>query len=305
MRPCATGAALLALVLGACSEDRRVSPAGDLVGGRPDAAVVDGVDAGPRVDGGGGTACDLTGRWIVAQVTYSTALGATQTTVNWFFHDIVQTGDTFVVEDSLNCGLRVTGTTTVTLRDGTLEALARNTSLSVGRGGSFTPTEDGRCKLVLERTYNVHGGLLGPLLTDHWQPGDPPAPLADFPPLPRDAAEGMADWDADGKEGITLVSGLGDRYVVQRDWNEHQGVVEAGASEFGGDGVIVVTWDAQEVVSKQTPILLQTQSTPVNPGYAYYKRVDDALTVVTSGAHPELETCKNVQRLALEAFPNP
>jgi hypothetical protein len=287
------------LGLAACSEDRRVSPGGEPIESDDDPEVID-ASVGPVIDAGGnGGACDLTGRWIVAQVTRSKALGALQLTTNWFFHDIVQTGDEFVVTDSLNCGFRVLGTTTVTLRDATMEALAQRTSLSVGRRGTYTPTSDGRCKFVLERTYNVHAGAIGPLLTDHWKPGDPPIPLAELPPLPKDASEGMEDWDGDGKEGFTLVSGLGDRYVVQRDWNEHQGTVDPG-EEFGGDGVIVVTWDGQEVVSKQTPLLLQTQSTPENPGYAYYKRVPEL--VITDS---ELESCKNVQRLALETWPNP
>ena len=50
---------------------------------------------------------------------------------------------------------------------------------------------------------------------------------------------------------------------------------------------------------------LRTSSTPISPGFALWKKVDGALTVVEAGAHPELDTCKNVQRLALEAWPNP
>src|SRR5207247_511237 len=123
--------------------------------------------------------------------------------------------------------------------------------------------------------------------------------------LPADAASGMEDWDADGKEGITLNTGLGDRYVAQRDWNQEHGFVPQGVSKFGGDGVIVVTWDGQEKVSAQTPPLLQTTSTPQNPGYSFYERVGDRLDVVTTGAHPELDTCKHTVALALTDFPNP
>jgi|CXWL01.1.fsa_nt_gi hypothetical protein len=296
--------ALVSLV--GCMEQRRVQPEGDQ-DAAPAPEEPDAAPPGPTVDGGGqmGSECDMTGRWIVVQVTRSQALGATQKSSNWFFHEIEQTGDELLIVDSLNCGFRVTGTTTVTLPEATLEALAQNEGHSTGRKGTFAPTGDGSCQFDLERTYNLRGANEGPFLTDHWMVGDPPVALSTFPPLPKNAAEGMADWDGDGKEGITLSTGLGERYVAQRDWNEHHGTVPAGVDTFGGDGVIVVTWDGQEAVSTQTSPLLQTGSTPQNPGYAFWKRVGADLDVVTSGAHPELETCKNVQRLALEEWPSP
>jgi hypothetical protein len=298
------GVVLLLLSSVACMEDRVVQPAGDSDASSPILG-----DGGDRVDGGsvgdGGGACDLTGRWIQVQVTHSTALGATQKTVNWFWHDIVQTGDTFTITDSLNCSLRVTGTTTVTLSDATIEALAKQTSNSKGRKGTFKPTADGKCELTLDRTYNLRGANRATFLDDVWKVGDPPKDLSEFPPLPANAAGGMEDWESDGKEGITLKTGLGERYVAQRDWNEAHGVVDQGASKFGGDGVVVVTWDGQEKVSTQTSPLLQTTSTPQNPGYSFFERVGDRLVVVTSGAHPELETCKHAIQIALTDFPNP
>jgi hypothetical protein len=291
--------ALLVASVG-CTEDRVVQPAGDsdahLAAQEPDADTT-------LPDGGGGS-CDMTGRWIGVQVVYASALGAQQKTVNWFFHEITQTGDSFTIVQSLNCGLRVTGTTTVTISDVTTEALAKKTSFSNGRKGTFKPTADGKCEFTLDRTYNLRGAALGPFLLDTWMVGDPPLPLTDFMPLPANAAEGMEDWDGDGKEGITLHTGLGDRYVAQRDWSQDHGFVAPG-DRIGGKGLIVVTWDGQEKVSTQTPLILQTGSTPVNPGYAYYERVGDRLEVVTTGAHPELETCKNVQRIALEDFADP
>ena len=118
-----------------CTEDRVIQPAGD-----SDAAVVaDPPDAGPTVDGGGAVACDMNGRFIQIEITHSTALGATQTTRNWFYHEVTQAPDgSFTITRSLNCGIRVTGTTTVTLPDATTEALALKTSYSTGRKGFAT-----------------------------------------------------------------------------------------------------------------------------------------------------------------------
>jgi hypothetical protein len=297
---------VLALLLSmGCAEDRVVQPAGDHDAALPitvDAAHNDGSDA----DGGPAGACNLTGRWISVQITLATALGATQRTTNWFYHDIVQEpgSDEFTITKSLNCGFRVNGTTTVTLSDATAEALAIHNSSSNGRKGTYKPAADGKCEFTLDRTYNLRGAEHGPFLSDHWMVGDPPKDLSTFPALPANAAAGMEDWDGDNMEGITLSTGLGPRYVTQRDWNQEHGFVVPG-DKIGGDGVIVVTWDGQEKVSTQTSPILQTGSTPKNPGYAYYERVGDRLTVVTSGAHPELDTCKNAVQIALTDYPNP
>ena len=191
------------------------------------------------------------------------------------------------------------------LSDATTEALARRTSYSTGRKGFFRPTADGKCEWSLDRIYNLRGAQNAKFLDDVWKVGDPPKDLSTFPPLPANAAEGMDDWDADGKEGITLSTGLGDRYVAQRDWTEEHGFVPQGTGKFGGEGAIVTTWDGQEKVSTQTSPLLQTTSTPMSPGYSYWERVGDRLVVVDSGAHPELETCKHAVALALSDFPDP
>ena len=72
------------------------------------------------------------------------------------------------------------------------------------------------------------------------------------------------------------------------------------ATEFGGEGVITV--GIQEAVSDQTTAFLRTTATVVPGGWARYARADD-LEVVTSGEHPELETCRNVQQYALAKWP--
>jgi len=297
--------AAVSIILGGCVKDRRIEPLGSSDAGAaiPDATVIttDGNTAPGQ--------CDMTGVWIVAQVVFAQSLGASQKSVNWFYHDITQDGDRFTITKSLNCGFRVTGTTTVTLPSDTLEALAINTSSSVGRQGTSVITGDGAgCKIDLDRTYNLRAANKAMFLTDYWVIGDPPKPLSEFPPLPADTASGMEDWDSDGKEGFTLSTGLGNRYVAQRDWNEHHGVVplaDFSAGKFGGESVMGAVWDAQESVSNDTDPLLRVGSTPNNPGWAWYAKVGDQLQIVQDGPRPVLETCKNVQRLALEIFPNP
>jgi hypothetical protein len=293
-------------LLGACAEDRILQPQGSADGGPIADATpgtptpVHGSDATPSLG------CNMTGTWVVAQVTHSVALGAQQKSVNWFLHEIDQSGGRFEIVRSLNCGFRVTGTTTATLGDPALGALAKFTSSSVGRRGTMTETEDGtRCRFELDRTYNIHGANKARFLTDHWRTGDPPKDLAEFPPLPEDAASGMEDWDGDGVEGLTIRTGLGDRHVAQRDWNDHAGFVPKAADEFGGENVVVAAWDGQEVVSKVTNPLLRVRSEPESPGFAHYRRLSAGeITFRESGATPEVDTCKDVQRKALELWPD-
>ena len=274
----------------------------------------DGVTGGGDVDAGadakptgpdanvGNKPCDMSGVWIAEQHVTSTALGSDQNTTTWYYYKITQTGDAFTVVDQLNCGLVVDGTTTVTLDDTTLEALATQEFAGLGRSGTFKPSADGaHCDFAFDRMYNLRGADKATYLTNSWKIGDPPKALSDFTALPT-APPGMQDWDKDNMDGITLRSGLGNRYVAQRDYNEHAGTVAQFAARFGGQGVITVKWDSQEGISQQTPALLRISATPKGDGWARYARADSTLTVVTTGAHPALDTCHNVQQLAKTAW---
>src|SRR5262249_37792699 len=171
---------------------------------------------------------DMTGIWIAEQHTTSTALSADQKTTNWYYYKIAQTGDTFMVTDQLNCGFVVDGTTTVTINDATLEALATEEFAGPGRKGSYKASADGKsCDFTFDRMYDVRGATKATFLTDTWKVGDPPKALSEFMTLPK-APPGMEDWDHDASagppaigDGITLhpaLAGVGDRYVSQRDW---------------------------------------------------------------------------------------
>jgi hypothetical protein len=251
---------------------------------------------GPDADVGDGP-CDMAGVWVVEQHTTSIALSTDQNTTNWYYWRVTQEGDQFTITEGLNCGFVVDGTTTVTLGDDTLEALARNEALLVGRQGSYAVDGDG-CAFHLERSYNLRGADKAAYLTDHWQLGDPDLALSEFPDMPS-APPGMEDWDADNMDGITLISGLGGRYVSQRDWNEHDGRGPQFAAAFGDEESITVFWDSQEGISEQTSPILRTTATPAPPGWARYARAD-GLDIVDGD---ELATCRNVQQLAQEIWP--
>ncbi len=261
------------------------------------------IDAGPTGPDAdvGDQPCDMTGRWIGEQHTVSIALGANQNTTNWYFYEFTQTGERFTATKAYNCGFVVDGTTTVTLDNATLKALAEQEMAGPGRGGSFKPSSDGQtCEFQLDRMYNLRGASKATYLAG-WSVGDPDRPLAMFTPLPS-APPGMEDWDGDNMHGITLRTGLGNRYVAQRDFNEHSGRVPTFAAMFGGQGVISVVWDSQEGISTQTAPLLRTTSTPSGNGWARYARADTTLTVVDTGPDAALETCRNVQQLAMQTW---
>ena len=293
-RPLAPLALLALLVAPGCERD-------GVYGEQPFDAAVDAGPTGPDADVGP-EPCNATGSWIAEEHTVALALGAEQRATTWTYHELVQDGDRFTSTRSLACGLVVDGTTTVTLDDATLSALAETESAGPGRGGVFRLSNDQTtCEFILDRMYNLRGAAKSTYLTDVWQVGDPPLPLSAFPPLPT-APPGMEDWDGDGMDGITLRSNIGNRYVAQRDFNQHSGRVPRWAAEFGGPGVIAVVWDSQEAVSLQTPPLLRVTGTPAGNGWARYARVDRAQIVVEEGPDPVLATCKNVQQRAQQIW---
>jgi len=207
------------------------------------------------------------------------------------------------VQRGYECGLVVRGSADVSMADSTTEALAQRTRW--GRQGSFKLNAAGdACEFRLDRSYIIRGADADRFLWDLWQPGDPARPLSEFT-LPSDEAGGMEDWDQDGFEGITHLTGLGNRYVAQLDWNEVSGSVPTNSGEFGGVGVLLVDYDSLEVVSSQTPFLLQVTSIVSPPGWANWVRVNPEFVLVENGEHPELETCKNAMALAVEKFGDP
>ena len=289
--------------LAACPNDGIRGDDGLPIGGPDGGGPLPGEpDATPTIDGTApATPCDMTGAWIGELHTTSTALGADQRATNWYYFEITQSGERFTIGKALHCGFIVEGTTSVTLADATLASLASTEYAGPGRQGTFKPTADNQsCTFSLDRTYNIRGANKAMYLTAVWNVGDPPKALNTFPQLPK-VPPGMEDWEMDVQHGITLVTGLGKRYVAQRDWTEHLGTVPQFATEFGvetGPGKITVTWDSQEAVSDQTSPILRTTATPKGPGWSRFARAEGRLT---PGA-TDLQTCKSVQQLARDIW---
>jgi hypothetical protein len=249
--------------------------------------------------------CDLNGRWITQHVTRASALGTVQVATNWHLHRIVQQGERFTVSEGMDCGIAVRGTTDVSLSDATLEAVAVRSLDATGVSGRYALSADGQtCELQFERTYAVRGADRARFIDAVWKVGDPDKPLSEFQ-LPQGAADGMEDWDQDGHEGITQSTGFGDRYGMQIDWYAVHGVAPLRSSQFGGEGSLALDYDVRESVSSETSALLQSTGTSISPGYALMVRVDGELSVVEDGERPRLQTCKNVQALAVAKFGNP
>jgi hypothetical protein len=251
----------------------------------------------------------MSGAWVAQHVTTNTALGAVQRSTNWSYLRFEQTGTQLRVVDALDCGYVVRGTTDVSLDDATLEAMARMSTNAVGVMGSVEPAGDGQsCAFSLDRIYSIRGANKAEFLDARWEIGDAPKPLSEFT-LPTSEQDGMEDWDDDGHEGLTQLTGLGDRYTAQLDWHAFSGTLALedgvlGAHALGGMGMLVADYDMLESVSQQTPALLQTSSVPEPPGYAQLMRAD-ALVRESTGAHPELEACKQVQAFAVQHFGDP
>jgi hypothetical protein len=303
----------LSLLIAACGAGDGSSPdPGSEPADAADTGDRGGADAGgttlpPEGDGGaaGSAQCDLSGEWIVQHTTVNVALGTEVLATNWSYHRYARSGDAFEITESLDCGYVVRGASEVSLSDDTLEAMALQASNGIGTRVRFAPTADGaRCALQTDRIYSIRGANKARFLDATWQVGDPDLALSEFE-LPVDAAGGMEDWDHDGHEGITQLTSFGDRYTSQLDWHALRGEVEAGADQFGGDGVIAADYDAFESVSTETEALLRTVSTPMPPGYGWLARVDDALDTEPDDARRELAICRQVQTLAIERFGDP
>lgn len=295
--------------VGVANEDETDSSARDDggMGGSPSDARDSGHDVSPQL-GPGTDGCDLTGEWVTQQHTRNRALGVTQLSTSWSHFRIEQTGLHVRITEYLDCGYVARGSTDVALSDATLEAVARLGSNGAGTEGSFEPTAEGTgCELNMERIYTLRGANKERFLDAIWQVGDLPRDLSEFD-LPTSESDGVEDWDEDGHEGITLLTGFGDRYTAQIDWYALSGIVPladlAHSEWLGGEGVITFDYDERESVSAETAPLLRAASVPEPPGYGYWIRADE-LAADATGDHAELELCKRAQRLAVETLGDP
>lgn len=273
-------------------------------------------------------ACDMSGVWIVRQTDFSEANVGTkgiQTSSNWYYLEIVQSGDSWTVKKSLFCGIVVTGSVSVRLQDAATRALMYRNPQADGRpGGARTGVmmaQGDGCYFKAARHYFIRGGK-DSLLPSNF---DAEPALETLPALPKsndlyDASKGgdlaqAEDTDADGFVGVAYdVSGLiaGTRNVVQRDWCAYESddahKVPKNASEF----IARSDFRNQEQIlhvkcSASKCPLLEAGSSPSldHPGRVVFRYLGKtatdetakAIVVAPPGADPDkdFQTCMNIQ----------
>jgi hypothetical protein len=224
--------------------------------------------------------CDMTGYWIARETDFTRdqVLNAVQTSSTWNVYRFSQTGDRFLVEEMIHCGIHVTGSVTVDYTKNTaLGLMYANDQTPAGthgpRRGTFRKTPNG-CSFSFDRWYNVRGAV-DSLLPDDFST-DPP--LSALPPLPSVSdpthppdtpLPGANDPDHDGHPGAAyLISGIvdGTRNSAQRDHKEY--------ATSGGDLVPLrgVQFVVQGVFDLEESILSVT-------------KCGDACTLIASGAY--------------------
>lgn len=251
--------------------------------------------------------CDLSGTWAVKTSAYAldTLLFANQLSNNWFYYEIEDSGDEFVITEGYQCGIRVEGAASVTTTAETTEALRVRNS-PVGRRGEFYLDGD-ECHFTMERAFLVRGAIdsLRPTDLTNYLGDDALEILAAELPLPTaDNLENQLDIEEDGEPGMAYQIGgavTGSRNVAQRDWNELFSselypVDPAQTDDFE----VQFAFDSDETFLSVTGCdfgcgLLEAGS-EVNPEgdhHTRFVRVDRE----TITGEDELETCFNVQDL--------
>jgi hypothetical protein len=268
-------------------------------------------------------ACDVTGFWAVRETTYlrDKVFNAIQVSSNWYLYEIAQTGDTFTLTASLDCGVHVTGSATIDYPAATKQALIWQNAQdgsdpSRGPRSGTSSAASGGCEVTMGPWYFVRG-----VTTDYLPKSFGAAPpLSALPALPTVSdpvggdvfPSGATDPTTNGIPGFgTLVSGLapGERYSAQRSTTSFAGGTHVAASAM----TIVVggTFDVDENVLRvtecgQTCSLLTTLAVPATdiPPHSTWQFLGTALGSASVSpvvvAKPrtdvtkDLETCANV-----------
>ena len=187
--------------------------------------------ANPKRD----TACDMTGFWGARETEYErdSIVGSLQISSQWFFFHLTQTGDTFVIDQELDCGVHVTGSATVEYSAASVRAMIyanRMDDVGGAHGARHGTSQaaNGGCAVTLDRWYSLRGA------EDSYLPGDfgshpalsslTPLPVESDPVNGTDSPVGITDPDGDGIPGVGFdVTGFvtGTRNSAQRVWQDY------------------------------------------------------------------------------------
>ncbi len=213
-------------------------------------------------------ACDLSGYWIARQTNFSTdkVLNGTQTSTNWFFYKIAQTGGAFTVTRSLFCGIQVSGSADVRLAEASARRLMYQNpqhEATADRGGnvrtgSFASNGKGGCDFFMAAHWYLRGAGPGHLPPLPWKAQVDPgtSSFAGLAALPsKDASTGAVDLEGGGKPGAAYdVTGIlsGRRFVVQRDWEWRRSDADHPVAENALEFVAADLFDGQENILSVT-----------------------------------------------------
>ena len=185
-------------------------------------------------------ACNVNGRWLVAQRVLADALGQTQASHNWFYYEINQNADQVTVTKGLHCGYEVVGVSSLgaSVNSQASWAAFLTHDSDTGRKGTMEVTSSG-CQLSGEKRYTVRGATV----SFYSDPNQAMPTASQEASTDGGSTPGWEDWDNDGFPGITLTvseggSPLGQLYCAQRDWNQFDGPVAASSTKFS----VPVTW---------------------------------------------------------------
>jgi hypothetical protein len=303
-----------------CNNNVCIQPCGDgIVGDGPNCD-------NPRRD----TACDMTGYWVAKEKDYTcdSIFHQPQTSSNWYLYHFTQTGNDFVVDQELDCGVHVTGSATVDYTPGSakfvLYANAMDGSGSHPARHGTSQAGDGGCDVTFDRWYEIRGAV------DSFLPADFTTlpPLASLPALPavsdpinspddpQGGPQGATDPDGDGFLGMAyqttgIVTGVRDS--VQRQWKQYATTtgtsVPASAVQLTMPGGFDLQEDILHVSQCGTGCgLLTTGAAPsTHPGEVTMQFIGKTLTgsrvaaivlgVPRKDVSTDLQTCQNVQQV--------
>ncbi|HEY0711337.1 MAG TPA: hypothetical protein VGF45_01590, partial [Polyangia bacterium] len=213
----------------------------------------------PTTAPGAGGACDLNGRWLIAQRVLATAIGQQQAAHSWFYYEIEQKGSAITVTRGLHCGFVVVKKTSLAANVDSSGSwphfLQKNTS--TGRRGTFAK-EGATCRLALDTEYVIRGATVSAY-------SDPKQPLPTRMQKAEGATPGWEDWDGDSQPGISLKvsSSLasGTLYTCQRDWTRYDGTTSAIGDKFK----VAVSYGGEQVPlgrSMGAPQAIESGSSP-------------------------------------------
>ncbi len=211
------------------------------------------------------SACDLTGYWAARETDYTrdSILGSIQTSSTWYLYHFVQTGDDFVIDQDIECGVHVTGSAVVDSTPGTLRGLIYQNRMDAqsphgARHGTSRPASDG-CAVRLDRWYRVRGATQAYLPADFTRRPPltalTPLPSVDNPVTSTDFPAGATDEDGDGIPGVAFaITGFvnGIRNAAQRDWKEFATPAGQSVPAAGLELAIQGAFDLQENVLRVT-----------------------------------------------------